>query len=47
MSYTTATVRGAPLDEPTAPATHMQDQLYDAMRADLAEPGEPAESEDP
>jgi hypothetical protein len=40
-SYTTATVRGASLDEPTGPAAHMQSQLYDAMRADLAEPGEP------
>lgn len=42
VSYTTATVRGASLDEPTGSAAHMQSQLYDAMRADLAEPGEPA-----
>lgn len=42
VSYTSATVRGASLDEPTGPAAHMQSQLYDAMRADLAEPGEPA-----
>jgi hypothetical protein len=47
VSYITATVRGASLDEPTAPAAHMQDQLYDAMRADLAAPGEPAKSADP
>lgn len=47
VSYITATVRGAPLDEPTAPAAHMQDRLYDAMRADLAEPGEPAKLADP
>lgn len=42
VSYITATVRGASLDEPTGPAAHVQNQLYDAMRADLAEPGEPA-----
>jgi hypothetical protein len=47
VSYITATVRGAPLDEPAAPAAHMQDQLYDAMRADLAEPGGPATPADP
>ena len=46
VSYITATVRGAPLDEPASPAAHVQEQLYDAMRADLAEPGEPAELAD-
>ena len=45
VSYITATVHGASLDEPTGPAALMQDQLYDAMRADLAEPGQPAEPE--
>src|SRR5215831_12651113 len=47
LSYVTATLRGASLDEPTGPAAHMQSQLYDAMRADLAESGEPAEPADP
>jgi len=42
LSYITATVRGASLEEPTGPAAHMQSQLYDAMRADLDESGEPA-----
>jgi hypothetical protein len=46
LSYITATVRGASLDEPTEPAGHMQNQLYDAMRADLGEPVEPAETAD-
>lgn len=35
VSYVTATMRGASLDEPTDPATPMQSQLYEAMRADL------------
>jgi len=43
LSYTTATVRGASLDEPTEPPGHMQSQLYDAMRADLGEPAESAQ----
>ena len=47
LSYIIATVRGASLEEPTGPAAHIQNQLYDAMRADLAEPGEPAEPADP
>jgi len=47
LSYITATVRGASLEEPTGPAAHMQSQLYDAMRADLDEPGEPAAPADP
>jgi hypothetical protein len=47
VSYITATVRGASLDEPASPAAHVQDQLYDAMRADLAESGEPAELANP
>jgi hypothetical protein len=38
VSYITATVRGASLDEPSDPLGHMQSQLYDAMRADLGEP---------
>ena len=42
LSYITATVRGASLAEPAEPAGHMQGQLYDAMRADLGEPAEPA-----
>lgn len=44
LSYITATVRGASLDEPAEQADHRQNQLYDAMRADLGEPAEPAES---
>ena len=43
LSYITATMRGASMDEPTEPAGHLQDQLYDAMRADLGEPAGPAE----
>jgi hypothetical protein len=43
LSYITATVRGASLDEPTEPVGHMQSQLYDAMRADLGEPVDSAE----
>jgi hypothetical protein len=43
LSYTTATMRGASLDEPAEQAGHMQNELYDAMRADLGEPAEPAE----
>ena len=46
VSYIAATVHGAPLDEPAGATAHMQDQLYDAMRADLAEPGVPAELAD-
>jgi hypothetical protein len=46
LSYITATVRGASLEEPTEPAGHMQSQLYDAMRADLGEPTEPADPTD-
>jgi len=46
LSYITATVRGASLDEPTEPAGHMQNQLYGAMRADLGESAEPAEPAD-
>jgi hypothetical protein len=46
LSYITATARGASLDEPTEPAGHLQNQLYDAMRADLGEPVEPAEPAD-
>lgn len=46
LSYITATVRGASLDEPTEPAGRMQNQLYDAMRADLGEPVEPAKPAD-
>jgi len=41
LGYITATVRGASLAEPTEPAGHLQNQLYDAMRADLGEPVEP------
>ena len=43
LSYITATMRGASMDEPTEPAGHVQDQLYDAMRADLGESAGPAE----
>jgi hypothetical protein len=41
LGYITATVRGASLAEPTEPAGQLQNQLYDAMRADLGEPVEP------
>ena len=47
LSYIAATVRGASLDEPTEPVRHTQRQLYDAMRADLDEPAEPAEPPEP
>jgi hypothetical protein len=46
LSYISATARGASLDEPTEPAGHLQNQLYDAMPADLGEPVEPAEPAD-
>jgi hypothetical protein len=42
LSYITATVRGASLEEPTEPAGRLQNQLYEAMRADLGESAEPA-----
>ena len=44
LGYVTATMRGASLGEPAEPAGHMQNQLFDAMRADLGEPVEPAGS---